>query len=104
MSLEVGSSAVGEVADFFVAFFDGATGFGVGFLALFFAGDFFGGIGMVMPGMFIDCAVAGAATVSSAIALAAASRIIFTGCLRIEEGDAMRAPPSPFSYWPLWPE
>ena len=46
----------------------------------------------------------GAATVSSAIALAAASRIIFTGCLRIEEGDAMRAPPSPFSYWPLWPE
>ena len=102
MPSALGSCAVGEVGDSFTAFFAGAAGFGAAFPLLFFAGCFFAG--MVMPGMFIDCAIAGAATVPSASALAAASKITFTRFLRIEEGGAMRAPPSPFSYWPLWPE
>jgi hypothetical protein len=74
---------IGVAADFFVtgmAFFVAALAVvGAFFLAgAFFSADFFfSGIGIVMPGIFI-CATAGAETVPSASALAAANSIAFT--------------------------
>ena len=44
----------------------------------FLIADFFSGIGMVMPGICIGCAIAGAETAPIATALAAANKIIFT--------------------------
>jgi hypothetical protein len=50
----------------------------------FFAAGFFSGIGMVMPGMCI-CAAAGAASWTSASALAAMSNLDFTYSSPVKE-------------------
>jgi len=55
-----------------------AAFFAAGFLCVYVAGAFFAGIGMDMPGMSIDCAVARAETEPSASALAAPNKMIFT--------------------------